>query len=242
MVLAAGRGERMGELTLTRPKPLLQVAGAPLIVHLLRRVAAAGLHEVVINLGYLGAQIRDALGDGTGLGLSIAYSEEGHPALETGGGIHRALPLLGGAPFLLLNADLWCDLPLETLIQRAERLRAADLAHLVMVPNPPQHPRGDFALDGERVVETGDERLTYSGLAVLRPELFSGAEPGRFPLAPLLRRAMAAGRVSGERYEGSWLDVGTPERLALLAQRLDAPSTDAAHLQGRPQFPPNSAS
>lgn len=210
-VLAAGRGERMRPLTDHRPKPLLPVAGKPLIEWHLERLAAAGVGEVVINLGWLGAQIPAALGDGARWGLCLRYSDEGWPALETGGGIHRALPLLGAAPFLLVNGDVWTDADFAALVQRG--LLGAELAHLLLVPNPPQHPAGDFALDQGWVGEQG-ERLTYSGIALLHPHLFEGRSPGAFPLAPLLRSAMAAGRVSGRRHDGVWLDIGTPERLA----------------------------
>ncbi len=210
MLLAAGLGTRMRPLTDHTPKPLLPVAGRPLIEHHLLRLKAAGFTEIVINHAWLGEQIEAALGDGSRLGLSIRYSPEGMPPLETGGGILRALPLLGDAPFLIISSDIWIDHPLSPL-----RERAIDLAHLVLVDNPPHHPGGDFALAADgRVTEAGEERrLTYSGLAVLHPRLFDGCEPGVFPLRPLLAKAMAAGAVSGERHGGQWLDVGTPERL-----------------------------
>jgi MurNAc alpha-1-phosphate uridylyltransferase len=217
MLLAAGRGERMRPLTDACPKPLLPVAGKPLILWQLERLVAAGFTQVVINLSWLGEQIAAALDDGSRLGISIAYSREPWPALETGGGIFNALPLLGSEPFLLVNGDVFCDADLRTL-----RLATGDLAQLLLVPNPDHHPRGDFWLAEAGRIEAqqaGDaERLTYSGLAVLRPELFAGAMPGRFPLLPLLERARAAGRLGGQRHGGAWLDVGTPERLA----RLDA--------------------
>jgi MurNAc alpha-1-phosphate uridylyltransferase len=219
-ILAAGRGERMRPLTDRRPKPLLDVGGHALIEHHLLRLRTAGIRRVVINLGWLGAQIREHLGDGSAYGVQIAYSDEGWPALDTGGGIHRALPLLGAGPFVLVNGDVWCDLPLAGLRERAERLPAGDLAHLVLAPNPPQHPHGDFVLEGDRVRESGAARLTYSGQAVLRPELFAACEPGCFSLIPLLRAAMQRGAVGGERYDGQWLDIGTPERLAALAAQL----------------------
>lgn len=219
-ILAAGRGERMRPLTDRTPKPLLDVGGRALIEHHLLRLRTAGIARVVINLGWLGAQIRERLGDGSAYGLQIAYSDEGWPALDTGGGIHRALPLLGDAPFVLVNGDVWCDLPLAALRERAERWPAADLAHLVLVPNPPQHPHGDFALDGDRVRESDAARLTYSGQAVLHPQLFAACASGTFSLVPLLRAAMQRDAVSGERYEGQWLDIGTPQRLAALAAQL----------------------
>lgn len=213
MLLAAGRGERMRPLTDVCPKPLLDVAGKPLIVHHIERLAAAGFTEFVINLAWLGEMISAALGDGERLGVSIAYSPEPWPALETGGGIFNALPLLGSDPFLLVNGDVYCDVDF-----RAVQLAREDLAQLVLVPNPEHHPRGDFCLDAGRIVEQGGERLTYSGIAMLRPELFAGAEAGRFPLLPWLTRARDAGRLGGQRHAGRWLDIGTPERLA----RLDA--------------------
>ncbi len=211
MLLAAGRGERMRPLTDACPKPLLQVAGKPLVAWHLERLAAAGFHEVVINLSWLGEQIASALGDGQRHGVRIAYSREPWPALETGGGIHNALPLLGSEPFLLVNGDVHADVDF-----RAITLRQGDLGQLVLVPNPSHHPRGDFALDPNGRVGEAGARLTYSGIAVLHPQLFAGATPGRFPLLPLLQRAIAAGRLGGQRHDGHWLDVGTPERLAQL--------------------------
>lgn len=219
-ILAAGRGERMRPLTDATPKPLVEVAGRPLIEHQLLRLRSAGIERVVINLGWLGARIRERLGDGGRYGLTIAYSEEGWPALDTGGGILRALPLLGAAPFVLVNGDVWCDLPFTQLVGHARDLSGPDLAWLQLVPNPAHHPVGDFALDGTRVRLEGAARLTYSGLAVLRPELFTGCAAGRFSLAPLLRAAIARGRVSGACHDGFWSDVGTVERLRALERRL----------------------
>lgn len=211
MILAAGRGERMRPLTDRTPKPLLVAGGLPLIVHHLERLAEAGFREVVINLAHLGGQIRAALGSGGPWGLTIRYSEEPPGALETGGGILQALPLLGDGAFAVINGDVWTDFPLRRL------RRAPDgLAHLVLVDNPPQHPGGDFALHGARVRTDGPVRYTYAGLAVIDPDLFAGCRPGRFPLAPLLRTAADADRVSGEHHPGRWLDVGTPGRLAAL--------------------------
>lgn len=220
MILAAGRGERMRPLTDHTPKPLIAVAGRPLIEHHLLRLRDAGITDIVINLGWLGDRLRAALGDGSRLGLSIAWSKEGWPALETGGGIHKALPLLGPAPFLLVNGDVWTDVPLAGLAARATSLPANDLAHLVLVPNPPHNLRGDFGLAGDerygRMIPACAEAWTYSGLSVLRPELFADCMPGAFPLAPLLRDAAIRGRVSAELHRGIWIDVGTPERLAVL--------------------------
>jgi len=217
MILAAGRGERMRPLTLVRPKPLLEAGGAPLIVHHLRALAAAGFADVVINLSWLGLQVREALGDGSRYRLRLHYSDEGPEPLETGGGIFRALPLLGAGPFLVLNGDVWTDLDWAGL---RERLAARDLAHLVLVSNPAHNPRGDFVLECGRILEREGERLTFSGAGVYRAALFDGCTDGVFKLAPLLRAAARAGRVSGEVHEGAWLDIGTPERLAELDARL----------------------
>jgi N-acetyl-alpha-D-muramate 1-phosphate uridylyltransferase len=215
MLLAAGRGERMRPLTDQCPKPLLQVAGQPLIGWHLRRLAAAGFREVVINLSWLGEQIASALGDGARYGVSIAYSREPWPALETGGGIFNALPLLGTEPFLLVNGDVYTDIDFGAL-----RLQSADLGQLVLVPNPEHNLKGDFWLQDGRLVEAGGERLTYSGIAMLRPELLAGAPGGRFPLLPWLNRARDAGRLGGQQHAGRWLDIGTPQRLAQLDAEL----------------------
>jgi MurNAc alpha-1-phosphate uridylyltransferase len=221
MILAAGRGERFRPLTDTLPKPLIAVRGVTLIERHLRRLADAGLREVVINLGWLGQSIEDRLGEGTRYGMALAYSREGWPCLETGGGVFRALDLLGAGPFLLLNADVWTDYPLPQLMQRAAALPPHDLAHMVLVPNPPHHPRGDCGLAGGRVVPACAETWTFSGLSVLRPELFADHEGGAFPLWPLLREAAIRGQVSGEVHEGRWSDVGTPQRLQALEQSLE---------------------
>jgi MurNAc alpha-1-phosphate uridylyltransferase len=213
MILAAGRGERMRPLTLATPKPLLEAGGAPLIVHHLRSLRAAGFVDVVVNLSWLGGQIEAALGDGSRHAVRLHYSDEGPEPLETGGGIFRALPLLGDGPFLVLNGDVWTDFDWSRL---RERLAPHDLAHLVLVPNPQHNEKGDFVLDQGRIVETAGERLTFSGVGVYRAELFHGCTDGAFKLAPLLRAAARAGRVSGEVHRGRWLDIGTPERLAQL--------------------------
>ena len=216
MLLAAGRGSRLRPLTDDCPKPLLRVGGEPLIAHQLRRLAAAGIGEVVVNLGWLGEQIPAVLGDGSAFGVSLRYSDEGWPALETGGGIVRALPLLGEGPFLLLNADLWGELPLTELSARG--LQAGELGRLLLVDNPAHKPVGDFRLDGDRVRNppaTGED-LTYAGAALLHPELFAQAPETAHALAPLLRRAADDGALSGLRHRGEWIDVGTPERLAAL--------------------------
>ncbi|HKD53884.1 MAG TPA: nucleotidyltransferase family protein [Steroidobacteraceae bacterium] len=217
MLLAAGRGERMRPITDSVPKPLVKVGGRALIAWHLAALARAGFGEVVINLSWLGEQLRAALGDGQAFGVHISWSEEGPVPLETGGGIFRALPQLGPGPFLVVNADIWTDIDYGrlTLAPGAE-------AHLVLVPNPPHHPRGDFGLEAGLIVERERERLTYSGVGVYRPEFFAGCMAGRFPLLPLLKRAIASQRVTGEEYRGQWCDVGTPERLARLESRLCA--------------------
>lgn len=216
MILAAGRGARMRPLTDTRPKPLLEVGGKALIVWHIERLVAAGITELVINHAHLGRQIELALGDGAAWGVRIRYSPE-REALETGGGIRQALPLLGDAPFLVVNGDIWCDFELHGLVREP-----AGLAHLVLVDNPAHHPDGDFHLVGGDVREQGGPRLTFSGIGVYRPVLFAGEPPGTFPLAPLLRAAMRAGAVTGEHHAGCWTDVGTPARLAALRQQLAA--------------------
>lgn len=214
MILAAGEGRRLRPLTETTPKPMLEVGGKPLIQHQIERLARAGVDEVVINVSHLADQIVDAFGDGSGLGIRIQWSRE-EECLETGGGIRQALPMLGTEPFIVVNSDVWADFPFGSLA-------VADgfVAHLVMVPNPSYHSCGDFRLteagdDGiRRVVAHGEgQRHTFAGISMLHPELFRNVEPGVFPLAPLLRRAMQKGRVSGEVFTDNWVDVGTLERL-----------------------------
>jgi MurNAc alpha-1-phosphate uridylyltransferase len=217
MLLAAGRGERMRPLTDSVPKPLVPVGGRALIVWHLLALARAGIREVVINLSWLGAQLRDALGDGSKFGVSIAWSDEGPVPLETGGGIFHALRLLGPDPFLVVNADIWTDIDFGRLA-----LEPDAHAHLVLIPNPPHHQRGDFGLEGDRVVNRETGRLTYTGVGVYSCEFFAGCTAGRFPLLPLLNRAIAAGRARGEVHRGEWCDVGTAERLASLSARVSA--------------------
>jgi N-acetyl-alpha-D-muramate 1-phosphate uridylyltransferase len=213
MLLAAGKGERMRPLTLHTPKPLLPVAGKPLMQWHLEALARAGIRELVINHAWLGEQIERAFGDGSEWGMQIRWSPEGEP-LETGGGIFRALPLLGVEPFVLVNGDVWVDFDFAGLHPDPDVL-----AHLVLVPNPPYKTQGDFVLNGGRVSNPkAGEGLTYSGIAVIHPRLFEGCQPGAFALAPLLRRAADAGRVSGEHFAGQWVDVGTPERLELASR------------------------
>jgi MurNAc alpha-1-phosphate uridylyltransferase len=215
MILAAGKGERLRPLTLHTPKPLVRAGGVPLIEYHLRALKRAGFTDVVINHAWLGQQIEDYLGDGQRLGFTIAYSPEGEP-LETGGGIFRALPLLGDEPFLVVNGDIWTDCDFAPL-----KAPIKGLAHLVLVDNPLHHPTGDFALVGGEVRDDASlSRLTYSGIAVLHPQLFAGCSAGAFKLAPLLRDAMGKGRVTGEHFTGRWVDVGTHERLAEVEQML----------------------
>ena len=215
IVLAAGRGERLRPITDTLPKPLVPVAGKPLIGYHLHALYRAGVRDVVINLSWLGDRIREELGDGRDYGVRIAYSDEGPVALETGGGIFNALPLLGPEPFLVVNGDVWTDIDFAALMLRDD----AD-ASIVFVPNPAHNMRGDFALEGDIVVERDSSRLTYSGVGIFRPEFFAGCSPGKFPLAPLLRRAIAAGRLRGALHRGDWCDIGSPARLAELDRRV----------------------
>ncbi|NMG73205.1 NTP transferase domain-containing protein [Aromatoleum diolicum] len=225
MILAAGRGERMRPLTDTCPKPLLQAGGKALIVWQIERLRAAGFDEVAINHAHLGAMIENALGDGRQFGLRIRYSPETE-ALETAGGIRQALPLLGDAPFLAINGDIFCDADLAALRAAGETLSPeGDLARLLMVPNPEHHPAGDFHLADNRLHRDGTPRRTFSGIGVYHPALFAGIAPGsRAALGPLLREAMDAGRVSGALHTGYWLDVGTPARLSELDERLRQPA------------------
>ncbi len=222
-ILAAGRGERMRPLTDTTPKPLLQVGGKALIVWHLERLAACGFHEVIINHAHLGAQIEAALGDGQPFGLSIRYSPEPPGALETAGGIAQALPLLGSAPFLLVNGDVWCDWDFSLARQRASTLSTGH-AHLVFVDNPPQHPSGDFCLDGKTVryaLEAKGPTLTYAGIGLFSPDFFNSVPAGAImKLRPLLDAAIAKAWVSGERHRGKWVDVGSPQRLTELDKEL----------------------
>jgi MurNAc alpha-1-phosphate uridylyltransferase len=216
MILAAGVGERMRPLTDSMPKPLLRVAGIPLIEHHIRRLAAAGLLELVLNVSHLAEQIVAYCGDGSAWGVSIDYSHEAIP-LETAGGIVQALPLLGDAPFLVVNGDVWTDYPFARLA--AHVMRTGEAARLVMVGNPPQHPAGDFWLDRDdriRVLPAGATGWTYSGVGLYTPAFFAGITPGKLALRPLLDAAILQGSLGGERYTGEWQDVGTPERLRAL--------------------------
>jgi MurNAc alpha-1-phosphate uridylyltransferase len=223
MLLAAGRGERMRPLTDHTPKPLLQVAGHSLLERHLLALKAAGLREFVVNSAHLGNQIREFLGNGSRWGVRISHSPEPSGALDTGGGILHALPLLGTQPFVVVNGDIYSDFPF-----RFEALRADDLAHLLLVANPAHNPLGDFALANGRVSNVGTPRSTYAGIAILRAELFATCRPGKFPLAPLLREATESGRVGGQRFEGRWTDVGTPERLQQLRCELAGANTNTS--------------
>lgn len=223
MILAAGRGERMRPLTDHCPKPLLPAGGKPLIAWHLERLAAGGVREVVVNHAHLGEMIEQAVGDGRAWGLHVRYSRE-EQALETAGGIATALDQLGVDPFLVVNGDVFIDLDYGAFIARALagfRTHAERLAHLVLVDNPPHHPRGDFRLSKGLARDEDPDRLTFGGIGIYRPSLFAGIPAGtRARLAPLLVSAMRTNHVSAEHHEGYWLDVGTPERLAELDQRL----------------------
>ncbi|WP_298137527.1 N-acetylmuramate alpha-1-phosphate uridylyltransferase MurU [Acidiferrobacter sp.] len=210
MILAAGRGTRMRALTDTLPKPLLTVRDTPLLDRLIGQLATAGFTDIVINVAYLGGKIREHLGTGAHLSVTIRYSDEGPAGLETGGGIRRALPLLGHEPFLVVNGDIYTDYDFSRL-----PAAPAALAHLVLADNPDHHPQGDFGLCDGRVTDSAP-RLTFTGIGVYRATLFAEMTADRFPLAPLLRRAILQGLVTGEHHRGLWTDVGTPERLAAL--------------------------
>ena len=223
MILAAGRGERMRPLSDEMPKPLLRAGGKPLIAWHIEALVRAGIRDIVINHAHLGFMIEAALADGARYGATIRYSAEGE-ALETAGGIANALPLLGDEPFAVINGDIACDFDYARLPAIAGAMRARALqAHLVLVPNPPHHPRGDFTLRDGRVLAEGGAKRTFSGIGVYDPALFAGIARGtKAPLAPLLRAAMVEGAVSGELHAGRWTDVGTPERLAELDKLLSA--------------------
>lgn len=209
MILAAGRGERLKPLTDTTPKPLLEIDGEPLIAHQLRWLVGAGVRQVVVNLHHLGPQIEAALGDGHRFGVSIRYSRE-DTLLETGGGIAKALPILGDAPFLLLNGDIWTDFSFAALPTHLN----GDLAHLVLVDKPAHREVGDFDLVGGRVRRSGGRAMVYCGIALLTPGLFAGAADGPFSLRDLLFAAADRDRIGGQGYSGLWIDIGSPERLA----------------------------
>ena len=208
MILAAGRGERLRPLTDRVPKPLVEICGKPLIEHHMENLAAAGFRDIVINQGHLGDQLRQTIGDGSRWEVTIHWSDEQPSALETGGGIFQALPMLGPAPFLVVNGDIWTTYPVEKL-----RAVKCDWAHLVLIPNPKHHPLGDFALEGARVRNDGAQKVTFSGIAVYHPRFFARCVPGKFSVVPLMRAAIDAHIVTGELFNGPWGDVGTLERL-----------------------------
>ena len=225
MILAAGRGERMRPLTDHTPKPLLKVGGKPLIVWHIERLAQAGFKEIIINHAHLGQQIEDALGDGLQWGVHIQYSPE-KTALETAGGIANALPLLGDAPFLVVNGDVFTDIDFQSVVFNANKLEASNVAenpraHLVLINNPPQHPKGDFAIENGLLKNAGELMLTFSGIGIYHPILFANTTRGEpAKLAPLLRQAIADNQATAEHYQGVWHDIGTPERLAELDEKL----------------------
>ena len=213
MILAAGRGERLRPLTDEIPKSMVEVRGTSLLERHLENVSSSGIKTVVINLGWLGDRIVERIGSGSRYGLEVLYSQEGDNILETGGGIHKALPLLGSEPFLVVNADIYTDMPVPDVVLADEHL-----GHLVMVPTPDYRDHGDFDLVDGLVRNAEKPAYTFSGVALYRPEFFAGCEAGRFPLAPMLREAADCGRLSGALYEGLWADIGTPERLAALGR------------------------
>ena len=209
MILAAGRGERMRPLTDHTPKPLLKAAGKPLIVYTIEALVKAGITDIIINLAHLGTQIQNFLGDGHQYLVNISYSDEGANGLETAGGIKNALPLLGDGPFLVVNGDISCNFPLENLVYKE-----IDLAHLILVNNPAHHPAGDFALQPQSILSPeGVPKYTYSGIGLYHPDLFTNIDHGKSALAPLLKNAMHAQRITGELHHGFWMDIGAPKRL-----------------------------
>ncbi len=215
MILAAGRGEQLRPLTDHTPKPMVEVAGQPLIFHHLDRLAASGFKKIVINLGHLGEQIKRAVGEGDQWGINIAYSQEPDGALETGGGISNALPLLGQTPFMLVNGDIYCDFDFTRL-----RSIKCDYAHLVLVPDPPWKKEGDFSLQKGKIHNCGDTKHTYSGIAVYHPRFFDSAPTGKWSVVPLLRETVDKQLVTGELHQGLWHDAGTPDRLKAIGLRV----------------------
>jgi len=216
MILAAGRGERMRPLTDELPKPLLKAGPHRLIEYHLYQLADAGFHEVVINVAWLGEKIIEHIGNGEQYGLQIHYSNEGDQALETAGGIVKALSLLGEQPFVVINGDVWTDYAYAKL----KDFKLSGLAHLLLVNNPGHNLQGDFAIEHNRVLNQGEQKFTFSGIGVYSPDFFKGMSQGKAPLAPMLREAIERGQVSGEVYQGRWLDIGTPQRLQQLEELL----------------------
>ncbi len=216
MILAAGLGTRMKPLTDHRPKPLLPLGDCCLIDYHIKALVSAGITEIVVNLHHLGEMIQQYLGDGSRFGAEIVYSDESSQLLETGGGIVKALPLLGDDPFLVVNGDIWIDMDFSLLPREL-----TGLSHLVLVSNPTHHPEGDFSLEAGKVAVAGDNRLTFSGVGIYRRELFVGYSATPFRLAPLLRKAMKEGQVTGQQHLGLWRDIGTPQRLDEANQLLE---------------------
>lgn len=217
MILAAGRGSRMRPLTDSTPKPLLKVGGKSLIIWHIESLKKAGFEEIVINIAWLGDQIPQALGDGSRFGIKLIYSDEQHEgALETAGGIIKALPLLGDDPFLVVNGDVWSDYPYSNI----NPLQNDDVAHLVLTNNPKQHPEGDFSLNENRVAKNRDEKFTFTGIAYYHPKMFKNLPQGKLALLPLFIEKITEQKVSGELHLGDWRDIGTPERLQELDDKL----------------------
>lgn len=215
MLLAAGRGSRLRPLTDTIPKPIIDVAGKPLIVYTIERLRAAGITDIVINLAYKAEMIRQCLGDGSALGVNITYSPEPEGGLETGGGVFRALPLLGNEPFIVINADFYTDYPFEKLPKDP-----TGLVHLVLVDNPPDVQEGDFAFYDEQLFHNKAPNYYFAGIGVYRPELFKDCRPGIFSLTPMLRNAIYDHKATAEYYDGIWYEIGTPERYQALQDML----------------------
>jgi len=225
MILAAGRGERMRPLTDKMPKSMLEISGKPLIQYHVENLVQAGIVDIVINHALFGEQIEAHLNDGKSLGASITYSAEGDQPLETAGGIVKALPLLGDKSFITVNADIWTDFPFQSLLRECDGLPddpANNLAHIILVDNPEYNPNGDFALSDRKVLNQGDPMLTFSGISIFKPEFFKDCPSGSASLAPLLRLAISLGQVTGSHYQGQWLDIGTPERLFDLRQKIES--------------------
>jgi len=216
MILAAGRGERLRPHTDITPKPLIQVGKHRLIEYHIINLAKAGITDIIINISWLADQIRETLGDGSNYALNITYSDEGEEALETAGGIIHAMPHLGDGPFIVINGDIWCDYDLTGLMSRCSEHEA----HLVLVNNPEHNATGDFALEHGLIKNTGEKRLTFSGIGLYTADFFAETEPGKKPLAPILRKKAEHDKVSGEFYGGQWVDIGTIERLAQLRSYL----------------------
>ena len=216
MILAAGYGKRLRPLTDHTPKPLISIGGKPMIVHHLEKLAEAGISEVVINLGHLGSKIPDFLGSGSTWGVSIEYSDEGPDPLETGGGMTKALPLLGKDTFLLVNGDVWTDLDFSII---PKTLSSNDQAMLFLAKQPEWREKGDFNLDESRVRESGTPNLLYAGIALYHPSILDGAVVEKFSIVPRLKNAIKQDRVAGQLINGEWDDVGTPERLATLRDK-----------------------